>query len=164
MLNWVDLVVVVIMATVALVEARRGFGRAILDFTALILAVRGTYMLAGPLSRTISLAPGQAANEAILYAISFIVLGGVLLYLGKLVYDLTLLSAGVFDPLLGGIFGIGAAAVLCHVFVRLIALSAGTDGLPDIVAASALGREFLTFDTYYAVVDTLYNFDRPLPN
>lgn len=159
MLNWVDVVIAVIFATGVICETRRGFGRAIFDFAALLVAVKLSPMISQPLSHAVRLVGATHANEAVWYGFTFAIFGTVLLLVGKFIYSTTLVSAEVFDALLGGLFGVGISIILCHAFVRVIALHAGsTDVAPTIVASSAFGREFLTFDSYHQLLEAIYRF------
>ena len=155
-----DFIVVAVFALALAVEVKRGFGRAVFDFAALLVAVRAAPMLAEALSRWIRPAP-TPANEAVLYAVSFAIIGGVLVFLGKLLYDATLVSAETFDPLLGGFCGIAMAIILCHVLMRTVALAAGpAESVPQVIRDSAMGTEFLTFESYHRLVNVLYTFNR----
>ncbi len=159
--NWVDLVTILILAMAVIVETKRSFGRAIFDLAAVLVAVRIAYMVADPLSATIKISANPATNQAIVFAVPFVILSALLWFLGKLVYDATLISAEIFDPLLGGICGILIGITFDHAFVRTIVFAAGTKELPSLIADSALGKEFLYFDTYHRIVQALYNFNRP---
>lgn len=159
MLNWVDVVIAVIFAAGVIWETRRGFGRAIFDFAALLVAVKLSPMISQPLSHAVRLVGSTHTNEALWYSLTFAVLGGVLLLVGKFVYSTTLVSAEVFDALLGGLFGVGISIVLCHAFVRVIALHAGSaDIAPPMLVSSAFGSEFLTFDSYHQLLEAIYRF------
>lgn len=158
-MSWLDFVIVFIFAAVVTLEVVRGFGRAIFDFAAVLLATRAASMLVSPLSGSIKLSSQPYVNEARVYILSFIVVGGVLFFVGKLIYDTTLISADTFDPPLGGLFGFGAAIALCHVIVRTMALSAGPGVIPPGIAASLLGTELLTFESYHRILDVLYHFN-----
>lgn len=160
MLNSLDLVIIAVFAFVVVVETKRGFGRAIFDFAALLVAVRGAHMLTDPLAGAVKLAANPSTNQAIIYGISFLIIGGVLVFLGKLVYDTTLVSAETFDALLGAICGIGVGIILCHALTRTLALAAGPYVIPTIIANSALGSEFLNFESYHRLLETMYGFGR----
>jgi len=161
MLNWVDFIIVGLFAAAVILEAKRGFGRALFDFAALLVAVKVTPTLAGSASHALQFTGKSSTNEAAVYLVLFLIIGGALAFLGKLLYDSTLISAETFDALLGGLFGVGIAIVLCHVLVRTIALNAGAPGIPpEVIAQSAFGAEFLTFESYHRLLEVLYNFHR----
>jgi len=161
MLNWVDFVIVGLLAAAVILEAKRGFGRALFDFAALLIAVKFTPMIAGLASHALRFTAKSSTNEAAIYAALFVMIGAVLVFLGKLLYDSTLISAETFDALLGSLLGVGIAIMLCHVLVRTIALNAGAPNIPpEVIAQSAFGNEFLTFESYHRLLDVLYNFHR----
>lgn len=164
MLNWLDTVIVLLFAGAVVLEAKRGFGRAIFDFAAVLVAVKFAPMVAEPMSKSFNFTASASANEAWIYAVTFVLMSAVLILLGKFVYDTTLISAETFDALLGGLAGIGIAIVLCHALVRALSVHAGSPEMPsDLVNASAFGTEFLRFDSYHQLMETLYNFHRPDP-
>lgn len=161
MLNWVDFAIVGLFAAALILEVKRGFGRAVFDFAALLAAVKFTPTLADRLSHALQFTAKPSTNEAAIYLVLFFIIGGALVFLGKLVYDTTLISAETFDALLGGMFGIGIAIILCHAFARTIALSAGSLSVPPaVIIQSAFGTEFLNFESYHRLLEVLYNFHR----
>jgi uncharacterized membrane protein required for colicin V production len=161
MLSWLDFILIAVFLTVVLVQVKRGFGRAVFDFFALFVAIRVVPLLSRPLAGMFKVALEPATNHAIIYACMFVFVGGTLVVLGRLIYSSTLISAEIFDPLLGGIFGIGAAVILAHAIVKTIAIGVGSHLVTSAVANSALGMEFLKFETYHRVLETLYTFHRP---
>lgn len=160
MFNWIDIAIAAIFIGIGVLEAKRGFGRALFDTAAVLVTLRAAFELNRPLSRVVHLSADPHANEAMVYAICFAALGVVLLYLGKLLYDTTLLTTGIFDPACGGICGVAIAVMVSHALVRTIALGVGGDAIPAAISASALGTEFLRFETYHHVLEFLYNFHR----
>jgi len=160
MLNQLDFLIVLIFVFVPLAQLKRGFGKAVFDLAALLLAVYTSSTLLEPLAGAVKLAADPSINEAAVYATSFVVIGGVLMLVGKLLYERTLVSVDPFEPFFGGICGIAIAIILCHVGVRSLALGAGPDAVPPVIANSAMGTEFLTFETYHRLLEVLYSFDR----
>jgi uncharacterized membrane protein required for colicin V production len=159
MVNWIDAVIIAVFAVSVVLETKRGFGRALFDFAAFLVAVKFSPVIAPPIARTIHITTAIHANDAVWYAIVFAVLATILVLIGRFLYSTTLVSAEVFDALLGGLLGVGIGVILCHVFVRIVALNAGSaDVVPLVVASSALGREFLTFESYHQLLETLYRF------
>lgn len=160
MLSWIDLVIILIFAGTVVLETKRGFGRSLFDLAAVLVTVRTAPMVADPLAKTMHISAHAPTNQAYIYAGVFVVTGGLLVLLGKLVYDSTLISAETFDAVLGGLLGVGVAIVLCHAMVRTVALTSGAEEPPVAITQSALGTEFLTFDSYHRLLEVLYNFDR----
>lgn len=159
-MNWLDFSIISVFVLAILIEAKRGFGRALFDFAALLITVWG-------ISRIELLwkaASFSSDVQVALYAGSFLIIGGLLVVIGRLAHQSTLISAYPFDMILGSILGVGTALVLCYGIVHTIALTARPDGLPPILSCSALGKEFLTFDTYHRVLYVLQHFDNARPN
>lgn len=159
MFDWLDLLIAVILVAIIWSESKRGFGKALLNFAALVGAVRLDYVLLPTMSHALRISSATHTNEAVVFALIFILLAIVLLLIGKAISEAAPMSADVFDPLLGGLLGIGVAIVLCHAMVQTIALPSGPGSTPSVVASSTLGTEVLTFPTYRRVVGDLYTFD-----
>ena len=152
-MNWLDISIILVFVLAVLLEAKRGFGRALFDFAALLVAVV-------VISRFEFLWKGFAPHErAALYAMSFVILGGLLIVIGRLAHQSTLISVPPFDVMLGSILGVGTAIILCYGIVHMLALTGGSKGLPPVLSCSAIGKEFITFDTYHRVLYVLQHFD-----
>jgi hypothetical protein len=158
MLSGIDFLIIAVFVSAILVEMKRGFGKALFDFAALLLAIHSTSLLLGPLAGAVKVSSHAQTNETVLYAGLFVVMGSVLLYLGSLVYSTSLISADYFDPILGALCGLGIAIVVAHGLARAITLYVGADAA--ILQQSSLGVEMLDFTTYHRIMDVLYNFDR----
>lgn len=158
--NWIDLSIAVFFAGALLLEFRRGFGRAIFDLAALLLALRITWALNEQVSGALQFASNPETNRAAIYVGVFLIAGASLMLVGKLLHSTTLVSTDVFEPGLGAICGLGIATITAHVLVQGLALGTGSDTVPGVVAGSVLGMEFLRFDTYHQVLELLYNFHR----
>lgn len=154
-MNWLDIGILAIIAGTIAVEAKRGFGKALFDFAAVLLALWGISRIE-PLWQS-SRYPVE--EQAAFYAGSFVVIAGLLIAIGRLAHQSTLISAYPFDMILGGMIGIGAAIVLCCGMVHTVALTGGPDRLAPIVSSSVLGKEFITFDAYHRVVYILQHFN-----
>ena len=158
-MNWVDFAIFGLFVAVVMLEVKRGFGRALFDFAALLIALKAASLLGEPVSHTFQFTASTSTNLAVIYLGLFVILGALLAFLGKFLYDTTLISAEAFDALLGGLFGLGIAVILCHALVRTVALNAGAPDIPPaVVAQSAFGTEFLTFESYHRLLNFLYNF------
>lgn len=164
MLTGLDIAIILVCTGAIILETKRGFGRALNDFIALLITIRTAPMLADRMEDAIRFSARPAGNDAAAYAVSFILIGGILLFAGKLIYDTTLVSADTFDSFLGGIFGIIVAIMLCHSMTRTVALDAGMkrhpDVIPEVITTSMFGSEFLNFEIYHRVVYTLHNLGR----
>ncbi|MEN6521493.1 MAG: CvpA family protein [Armatimonadota bacterium] len=149
----IDIFLVVILLGIMLLETKRGFGKAVFDFVALLAAVRLVPLVVPQLAKSFCFMSESHANEALLFAGVFAVLGMVLLLIGKKVYDATLITLDTFDPPLGGVLGIGVAIILGHVVMKSLAIAASAGGvLPDALSNSSIGMEFYQFVTYHKVM------------
>ncbi|MEN6370975.1 MAG: CvpA family protein [Armatimonadota bacterium] len=149
----IDVFLVIILLGIMVFEAKRGFGKAIFDFIALFVAVRLVPIVVPQLAKSFCFISESQANEALLFAGAFAVLAIALLFIGKKVYDATLITLDTFDHPLGGVLGIGVAIILGHVVMKLLAIAASTGGvLPDMLVKSSIGMEFYQFVTYHKVM------------
>jgi uncharacterized membrane protein required for colicin V production len=152
--TWVDAVVLVMFVGLVFIEIKRGFGQAIFDLAAVLIAMRLAYVLVNPQGGVIRAAP---SSEAVTYAVIFLALAVVMWFVGHLIYRSTLLNADMFDAFLGGVVGIFAATTVCHVFVTTLNLMAGPNDATNVVLNSPLAIEFLEFGMYHKILDFLYN-------
>lgn len=159
MLSWLDFTIIGIFVLFIAVEIKRGFGKAVFDFVALLVAVTALPMFSKTMSG-FQFSADPASNDAAVLAVSFLILGIILVVIGKLIADTLLFSLEPFDPFIGGLFGFGSAVIVCHVLIKAVAVSVGTEGIPDIVRSSSMAFELLTFETYHQIVEMLYNFNR----
>lgn len=155
MFNYIDLVIVIIFLAVVFIEAKRGFGKAVFDTAGILVAVKFAPVVTSWLTNSIRLSASASTNEAIIYTFFFLLIGAGLVLLGRLLYSTTLISAEVFEPLLGGVCGFISAIVLSHVFVRIVWLSSGGGDVPMDIANSLIGKEMLTFEGYHAFIERL---------
>lgn len=153
MINWVDIVLILIFVAVVVIEATRGFGRAIFDLVAVIISAKAAYLACLPLHQMIKVVHDSHCNQTVMYTGAFVVVGGVFLFFGHLLYASTLVSAEAFETAFGALCGIGVAITLGHVFVQAIFLS------PSMaLTGSFLAEEFLRFETYRKIMWMLYKF------
>jgi len=160
-MNVIDGLLVALVVGLVALEAKRGFGRAVYDFVALLLTVRGVPLLVPHVAGVVHLAPDAPANQAAWFGILFVVFGTILLFIGNLAYESTLITLDTLDPFLGGVLGLGVAVIVGHAIVNSLALAAHTNGAPpEILANSRLGMEFYHFVTYHEVIDFLSSLGR----
>jgi uncharacterized membrane protein required for colicin V production len=139
------------------VEFRRGFGKAIFDFAAFLIALELASALVPATAQAIHFTKDLPANEAIWVAATFLFFVGILLFLGAVAYHHTKFSLEIFDPILGCALGIGVAVIVGHVLVKTLAVSASMSGnLPEVLRQSTLGMEFYHFYTYHKVMAFMY--------
>jgi hypothetical protein len=153
--SWIDLVLIGIMILAVALGARRGFGKVVFDFAALLIALRLTDMFYQALSRSVTLTSDKHANLAWCYAALFVVLGLALWFIGKSAYDATLISLDTFDAPLGALLGLSIALILGHVLAKTVFLLTLKNGVSPVIQQTVLGSEFFSFDTYHRVVDAM---------
>ena len=158
-MNWLDLVIIAILLAVVLVEVSRGFSRALFDFIALLTAVHLSPPLGSSLAGALHFSPDVYANAGIMHAVSFVIVGGLLVFGGNFIYSMLQFSTDFFEPILGGILGVGIGIIICHALVSSVAVT-GVHMMPVSIANSSFGSEFLTFDSYHRFMGFLYNFNK----
>lgn len=151
--NWVDLILIVVVVAAVAIEGKRGFGRAFFDFAALVLALKLVSVLHGSVSASFRFAADAATNQAVLYGVLFLLIGSGCWFVGKQIYDHTLLTLETFDPVLGAVLGVAVAVVLGHAFTQMLATIGTVDGnLPLTLTKSGFGMEFYDFKSYHSFV------------
>lgn len=156
-MNWFDIVAILIIVGIAWLESVRGFGRALFDLIGGIIAMKIADILSGPLAAAAPIATEPDPSEAFWLAIVFVFLIILVVIATKLIYDSTLLSLDVLDPVVGAIFGIASGTIVAHVFMRMLLVGyAGTD-FSVAVLNSFMGQELLQLRTYHRVVTALQN-------
>lgn len=154
--NWIDLILLAVVVLAVWIEFRRGFGKAIFDFVAVIVGLNIALSNSERLSGFLRFLPDAHDNQALIFSLFFLTLAGILWLIGKMIYDATLLSIDTFDPPIGAVLGFAIAVVLGHAFVNTLYIASGVkDIVPDVISDSTLGYSFLEFPAYHAVVNFL---------
>jgi len=154
-MTWFNVVVVLVVILVGWLESIRGFGRALFDFVGAIISVKMATFLAPHLAVAAPILPAPASAEAAWIAIVFVTLAILTVIATKFIYDTTLLSLDVLDPVVGSILGIATGVLVSHVFLRvLLAAYAGTE-FADVVNNSFAGQELIHLRFYHQVVTSL---------
>ncbi|MDO8589035.1 MAG: CvpA family protein [Armatimonadota bacterium] len=154
--NWIDLVLLITVVLVIWLEFRRGFGKAVFDFTAFIVALKVSLAYGSALGGLLRFVPDKQDNEALVFALFFLTVGGALWLIGKLIYDATLICIDTFDPPIGAVLGFAIAVIVGHAFMYTLFIASGAKGaVPDVITDSALGYSFLEFPAYHAVMGFL---------
>ena len=155
-MTWVDLVAILLFIAGAVVESMRGFGRALFDAIALIIAAKASTMLYPGLAERIAISQDTHANQAWCLALLFVVIGTITILLAKLIQDSLLLSLDAFDPILGAILGIPAAGAVVYALMAILITGAGG---PEAETAktyvqSWAAYHFYYFKSYHSMIDT----------
>ena len=152
--NALDIVLALVILTAAVVQAVRGFGRAVWD-AGLLWGALALANLVSPLLGGVPLA----------YGVVLVVFGALALLLSRWLYSVTQGHAGAFNGLLGLAAGLAAGVMLAHGTVRILSATGGMGRAQ--VAESPLGSEMLTFQTFHATLQNLQAetlSQRPLPD
>lgn len=166
-MNWIDIVLFIVIAAVAVLEMARGFGRAIFDALALYGALWVAEMLAAPLADHLQFNPHHSVNHCVILAVLLLALGALAIVLSRFVYEATLINTGMFEGLLGLCAGVAVGMIAAHGIVRVLSMSDPAGVMLAIVHGSGLGSEMLSFSSYHSVLDTLTNLTaghNDLPN
>ncbi len=168
-MNWLDIILGLLIAAIAVVGLVRGFGKTVFDALGLYAALWLASILAPLLAAHISLHAGEpGVNLSWAFGLLFLVLGGLMLGGSWYVYGMTQLNAGIFDKLLGLAAGVVAGVILAHVCTSAMVTSdPHREASAALVASATLGHEVYSFPTYHSVMDTITGattYRRELPN
>lgn len=154
---WTDIAALLLIVGIAWAESQRGFGRSIFDFVGAVIILKIADLLADPVAKAVPLLAEPSGNQAFWFAALFLVLA-VLVILGtKVIYDTTLLSLDVLDPVVGAILGIASGMIVAYVLLRTLMIGYGAGPDADMLASSLMGQELLKLRTYHTVVNALQN-------
>ena len=156
-MNWLDIVLLLLIAGVAVLGLTRGFGRAAFDALGLYAALWIASTLAPLLAAHLTLhAGGAAVNQSWAFGMLFILFGALLIGASWYLHTMTQLNAGMFDKLLGLAAGAAMGVILAHgVVSALVTSDPRREASAALVAAAPVGREVYEFPTYHSVMDTI---------
>lgn len=156
-MTWFDVVAILIVVVIAWAESIRGFGRALYDLVGALIATKVALVLSVPLAEAAPVSDASGPSEAFWLAVVFVILAILIVVATKFIYESTLLSLDVLDPVLGAIFGIVSGILAAHVFLRSLAIAYAHTEFGAVVMASFMGQELLELRSYRAVVASLQN-------
>jgi uncharacterized membrane protein required for colicin V production len=159
-MTWFDVVAVLLVIGIAFLESQRGFGRALFDLVGGIISLKLATFLAGPLGKAAPVLATGERSEALWLAVTFLVLAAATVVASKFLYETTLLSLDVLDPVVGGLLGIASGMVVAHIFLRMLLVSYGEAEVAEVLLDSFVGQELLKFRTYHRLIETLENLGR----
>jgi hypothetical protein len=87
----------------------------------------------------------------------FVVLVVLIVIATKFIYETTLLSLDVLDPIVGGVLGFASGVVVAHVFLRAMLAAYADTAFAHTVLNSFMGQEIVQFRSYRYVVQALHN-------
>jgi uncharacterized membrane protein required for colicin V production len=156
-MTWMDAIALVLIVVIAWLESVRGFGRAIFDFVGCLIALKIATFVAKPLAGTVPLLQPEAMAEGFWMATVFLILVVLIVIATKYIYESTLLSLDVMDPVVGGLLGVGSGIIVAHIFLRVLMTAYGDTEFAKTVLSSFVGQELIAFRTYHHVVTVLQN-------
>ncbi len=159
-MTWFDIVIILLIALVAWLESIRGFGRALLDFIGGLISLKAATALAPSLAAVAPVAQPVSHAEAFWMIMIFVVLASLTLVATKYVYESTLLSLDVLDPIVGGLLGLCSGIIVGHLFLRMLLIAYGETEFASILTSSFTGQELLEFRTFRRVIATLQNIGK----
>ncbi len=154
-MTWFDAVAVLVILLIAWVESLRGFGRAIFDFVGALIALKIATFLSRPLAGAVPLLQPDAHAQAFWLGAVFLLLAVLIIIATKFIYETTLLSLDVLDPIVGGILGVASGTVVAHLFIRMLLVAYADTDFANIVLNSFVGQEIILFRSYHRVVEAL---------
>jgi uncharacterized membrane protein required for colicin V production len=156
-MTWFDVVAILLIVAIAWLESLRGFGRAIFDFVGGIIALKISIVASGWLAQTAPLMSSEASAEAFWMTMIFVVLVVLIVIATKLIYETTLMSLDVLDPVVGGILGVASGIIAAHFFFRVMLTAYADTAFAATVLNSFMGHEIVQFRSYHRVVQALQN-------
>jgi uncharacterized membrane protein required for colicin V production len=159
-MTWFDVVAFLLVVLIAWLESKRGFGRALFDFVGGIISLRLAIFLAEPLSESLPVFRRSESCEAFWLATVFVALAVLVVVGSKLVYETTLVSLDVLDPLVGGIIGTASGLMVAHLVLRTLLVSYGQEEIAKLLLQSFAGQELLQLRSYRTTLAALHNLGR----
>jgi len=156
-MTWFDAVAILLVLLIAWLESLRGFGRAIFDFVGALIALKVATFLSAPLADAVPLLQPESHAQAFWLSAIFLLLVVLIIVATKFIYETTLLSLDVLDPVVGGILGCASGVIVAHVFIRMLLVAYANTDFGTIVLKSFVGQEIILFRSYHAVVQALQN-------
>jgi len=154
---WANIVVVLIIVAIVWRESVRGFGRALFDVIGTIIALKISLSVAKLLGLALPIVQAANGNEAIWLVASFAILMVLVIIASRFLYETTLLSLDVLDPIVGGLFGAVTGTVVAHVLLRALLVSYGHSEAANALLGTFVGQELLEFRTVHAAITALQN-------
>lgn len=156
-MNWFDIIAVLLILLITWLESVRGFGRAVFDLVGALISLRVAIALAPSLATAVPLLQSDAGSEALWMAASFVLLMVLVIIATKYIYETTLLSLDVLDPLVGGVLGFVSGIVIAHTFLRVMLTAYANTDFGTTLLNSFAGQELVVFRSYHYVVTKLQN-------
>jgi uncharacterized membrane protein required for colicin V production len=155
--TWFDIVAILVVLLIGWIESVRGFGRALFDFVGALISIKMAIFLGPVLAKAAPVVQPVSHAEAFWMVMSFVLLACLTVLATKYVYESTLLSLDVLDPIVGGMLGIATGLLVAHLFLRMLLIAYGETEFAAVITASFTGQELIEYRTYRRVVTSLQN-------
>jgi membrane protein required for colicin V production len=142
-MNWLDIVIIVIIAVSAFMGLRIGLIKAVLSLVGVIVGVILAGLFYVPLSEQLSFIPHEGAAKVVAFIIILVgimVIASILAWLLKLAVSLVML--GWVNRAGGAVFGLVLGAIFCS---ALLAIWAKFVGAETIIGESGLAAVLLHY-------------------
>jgi len=168
-MNWLDILLLLLIAGAGALGLTRGFGRAALDALGLYGALWLASALAPLLAAHLSLhAGGAGVNRSWAFGLLFLTSGALCLGIAWYCHSLTQFHTGLFDKLFGLAGGVAAGMIVAHGLVStLVTADPQRVASAAPVRQGAVGTELYSFPAYHSVIDTITGattYRRELPD
>ena len=121
-MNWLDIVIIVILAVLALLGLKRGLIKSLVPLVAIILAVALTGRFQGPVAERLTFISSESAARVVAFVIIVIVIFAGVYILGSMLRKiLGMALLGWADRLGGALFGFATGWIVCSMLVVLLA-------------------------------------------
>ncbi len=168
-MNWLDILLLALIAGAAGLGLKHGFGRASFDALGLYAALWLASLLTPLAVSHVTLSAGGAAlNRSWAFGLLFILLGALCLGIAWYCHGLTQFEAGLFDRLFGMVGGIAAGMILAHGLVSaLVTSDPQREASAALVSGGTVGSELYSFPAYHSAINTITgatSYRRELPD
>ena len=154
---WIDVVALLMIVTIAWLESVRGFGHALFDLVGALIALRVAIFLSAPLADAAPVMQPPAQAEAFWLATIFLILIALTIIATKFIYDSTLLSLDVLDPVVGALCGLASGIMVAHILLRMVHVAYADTEFAQVLMDGFMAKELLEFRSYHAFVTALQN-------
>jgi uncharacterized membrane protein required for colicin V production len=149
-----ETLVLLLVALVALIEGKRGFGRGLFDLAGAILTVKLSRTLAFALAPNVHLFASGTGNEAALLVAFAAVLGTAFVFAARFLYDITLISLDAFDSVFGLFLGLASGVAVAHILLLAMLMGSVPAKRPQIKQTRVF-RECVNFESYHSFINFL---------
>lgn len=147
-MNWIDFLILGLLLGGFLWSFRHGFIMEVIYFVAAFVGLLGAFLLYPMLESTARMiVDSQAGASSVSFGFIFLVLAGLVTLLGTLFHKfLYMIHLGIFDRLLGGVFGMVKVAMVVSVCLVMFIGVKGEE-TPEYIEKSMIAEPVVTTTT-----------------